>query len=626
MKKMSESASESKQNQTQIQTHDAAVISLSLLAGAKKNTLNRKSAKGGVMHMKNTRWTRFTALLTALIVGAGVFSSFGKELSLRADAECESDEYVFSCETLPESEPTTTPEPTVEPTAEPTVEPTTTPADAENDDPSFGDFIERLYNVALARDSEEEGKAFWLKKVTEDGFTGADCARFFLIDAKEFQNRELSDEDFVETLYQTFFDRESEEDGKAFWVEYLQDHSKTDAVNGFIDSEEWCNLCATYGIRPGADTAKAQIPSKNASAFATRLYSTCLGREPDEEGLLYWALGLTNQELLAADAANQFFMSPEFFAYEFSDEEYLDRLYKTMMDREPEEYGKAFWLDFIQNNTRYQILCEFVESPEFTAICKSYSIERGTLIRENDPFMTLTPEPTETPTPEPTATPTPTPATGIGQSDELAGMVIVIDPGHQLHGNYDTELVAPWSDERKAKVSSGTSGVSTGRPEYAVNLEIGLIVRDYLEEMGARVIMCRTENDVDISNIERAKIATDNNADVFLRLHCDSSESSEARGIGVFVCSRGELADKQVTWGNWLGNSLADSTGSRFRGCTANDTYSGLNWATSVPSFLLEMGFMSNAEDDRLLSDPTYQKQIAKGIADFCIKMKESRG
>lgn len=235
-----------------------------------------------------------------------------------------------------------------------------------------------------------------------------------------------------------------------------------------------------------------------------------------------------------------------------------------------------------------------------------------------------TAETTETTTAAPTteATTAPKKEPVPGAAYDLSGMVIVIDPGHQAHANSGTEPVAPWSDEQKAKVSAGTSGVSTGRPEYEVVLEIGLMLRDYLESMGATVIMTRTTNDVDISNIERANIAVENNADVFLRLHCDASDSSSARGIGVFVCSRGEYADSQEKWGNWLGNCLEESTGSHYRGCDASTRYSGLNWCTSVPSFLLEMGFMTNSEEDQLLSDPAYQQQICSGIAAFCYKMK----
>ena len=281
------------------------------------------------------------------------------------------------------------------------------------------------------------------------------------------------------------------------------------------------------------------------------------------------------------------------------------------------------------------------ENTDFTTGSEETTASEPEKTSETTPSesATPTPEPTPSPTPEPTKTPTPEPTketskettkeTTSEQKDpapagsyDLSGMVIVLDPGHQKKANSDLESVAPWSDEKKAKVSSGTSGVATKRPEYEVVLEIALKMRDHLQSMGATVIMTRTTNDVDISNIERAKIATDNNADVFIRLHCDSSDSSSARGIGVFVCSRGELADSQVKWGKWLGESLAEATGSKFRGCNASTTYSGLNWATSVPSFLLEMGFMSNEDDDRLLSDPDYQQKICNGTAAFCYKMK----
>ncbi len=204
---------------------------------------------------------------------------------------------------------------------------------------------------------------------------------------------------------------------------------------------------------------------------------------------------------------------------------------------------------------------------------------------------------------------------------DLSGMVIVLDPGHQAKANSETEDLAPWDNKQKAKVSAGTSGVHTGRPEYEVVLEIALKMKEKLESHGATVILTRTTNDVNISNIERAKIATSNNADVFIRLHCDNADNSSTRGIGVFVCSKSELAD-QKKWGDWLGTCLESTTGSKFRGTVSNTEYSGLNWATSVPSFLLEMGFMSNALDDALLSDSSYQDKICEGVVDFCWKMK----
>ena len=111
-----------------------------------------------------------------------------------------------------------------------------------------------------------------------------------------------------------------------------------------------------------------------------------------------------------------------------------------------------------------------------------------------DASATPTADATAVPTPEPTETP------------RLYGLRIGIDPGHQEHANSDREPVAPNSSETKAKVASGTSGVSTGVPEYITNLEIALKLRDALEAQGCEVYMTRETNDVDISNMERAEM------------------------------------------------------------------------------------------------------------------------
>ncbi|MBP5652414.1 MAG: N-acetylmuramoyl-L-alanine amidase, partial [Lachnospiraceae bacterium] len=112
-----------------------------------------------------------------------------------------------------------------------------------------------------------------------------------------------------------------------------------------------------------------------------------------------------------------------------------------------------------------------------------------------------------------------------------AGKTVCIDPGHQLHGNYDTEPIGPGSSEMKTKVSSGTAGNSTGITEFQFNLDISLALKTELEERGYTVIMTRTTNDVDISNVERAKIANDAGVDAFVRIHANSSSNTDAHGI-----------------------------------------------------------------------------------------------
>ncbi|MBP5491231.1 MAG: DUF4214 domain-containing protein [Clostridiales bacterium] len=249
----------------------------------------------------------------------------------------------------------------------------------EATEPSFGDFVERLYTVALGRASEAEGKAYWMEQVGKKGLTGADCARFFLLDSPEFMNRNLPDDEFVETLYKTFFGRASEADGKAYWLGRLASGStKAELVNDFIESTEWCDICATYGVKSGAVYHQSTKPSNNAVRFAARLYTKCLNRFPDYSGLDYWSMSLTNLEATGYQAASSFFTLPEFVGLKTTNEEYLTRLYRTFMGREPETEGFNYWLGLLNGGMdRNEAMKAFAGCPEFQEICNRYGIERG---------------------------------------------------------------------------------------------------------------------------------------------------------------------------------------------------------------------------------------------------------
>jgi len=243
--------------------------------------------------------------------------------------------------------------------------------------------------------------------------------------------------------------------------------------------------------------------------------------------------------------------------------------------------------------------------------------------------LVISPSPTPIPTPtaKPTAKPTPVSTTTtvvdlvIPSSDRLSGYVVVIDPGHQLKAGGELEPLAPGSTEMRPDVKGGTSGVATGRPEYEVNLEISFLLQTWLENQGCTVYMTRTTNDVNISNIERAEFARAHQPDVYIRLHCDGSTDSTRNGVGVFVADTGIYKDQLLAWGKQLRDCVCQATGARAGTLNASSNYVGLNWANDMPAFLLEMGFMTNPEEDRRLSDRAYQAKICQGIADFIALM-----
>lgn len=196
--------------------------------------------------------------------------------------------------------------------------------------------------------------------------------------------------------------------------------------------------------------------------------------------------------------------------------------------------------------------------------------------------------------------------------------IICLDPGHQTKGNPELEEIAPNSDKKKAKVTTGTRGVVTKKYESELMLEIALKLKTSLENKGYKVIMTRTKNDVDISNKERAIFANDNKADVYIRLHADGSENKNASGASVLTSSpknkyTTKVQKESEEFSKILLEEYVKVTGAKNRGLIYRDDLTGTNWAT-VPNTLIELGFMSNAEEDKKLSDKDYQDKIIKGL------------
>lgn len=206
------------------------------------------------------------------------------------------------------------------------------------------------------------------------------------------------------------------------------------------------------------------------------------------------------------------------------------------------------------------------------------------------------------------------------EPEEPAGL-IVLDAGHQASPDAEKEPIGPGASATKPKVAAGTAGVSTGVREYELTLQITLLLGQELSQRGYEVILVRDSNDVNISNAQRAKIANEAGADAFLRIHANGSESSETNGA-MTICSTASspypvaaVYEESKRLSECVLDAYVESTGCQRERVLESDSYSGINWC-EVPVTIVEMGYMTNPEEDRKMQDPDYQKRMVDGIAD----------
>lgn len=181
--------------------------------------------------------------------------------------------------------------------------------------------------------------------------------------------------------------------------------------------------------------------------------------------------------------------------------------------------------------------------------------------------------------------------------------IVVIDPGHSSNGNKGMEKQSPDSDVMKIKDPGGAEGISTKTPEYIVAMSVSKKLKTLLEQHNVTVIMTKTQDSESPGNIERAEVGNNNNADLAIRIHCDSADSESARGASMLtpapVGYAQNISGISKKYGQVILNDLVSVAGMNNRGVVERNDLTGFNWS-KVPVVLVEMGFMSNAKEDQL--------------------------
>ncbi|MDA1680711.1 N-acetylmuramoyl-L-alanine amidase [Bacillus cereus group sp. TH152-1LC] len=217
----------------------------------------------------------------------------------------------------------------------------------------------------------------------------------------------------------------------------------------------------------------------------------------------------------------------------------------------------------------------------------------------------------------------------VESNEKQEKFLVIIDPGHQQKANLNLEPIGPGAATQKYKVTDGTTGVVTKKREAVLVLEMAFLLKEKLEAKGIQVLMTRTSQDVDISNKERATFANDHKANLFLRLHADGSENPNQSGFAVLTPAEGspytkEIYAESLQISQTIVNKMRENQQVKVNGIKFRDDLSGFNWS-KVPGVLLELGFMSNPEEDKKLSDSQYVNSLLQSVTDSVEEYRKSK-
>jgi hypothetical protein len=265
-------------------------------------------------------------------------------------------------------------------------------------------FVERFYATILGRTADPYGGNFWTDALHTGVRSGADVATGF-IGSKEFQDRNTTDAQYVNTLYAAFFGRPADAGGFNAWITKLDGGMERDQVLlGFTGSQEFTNLTNRFGIRAensfGASNDAALIlgdandsnvlrggagsnvlndkggditaPGNRAnidnSGAVFRLYGATLGRGPDTGGFTAWLNGLNAGTLQLEQVSGAFVNSPEFQRTygALGDAAFINLLYQNVLGRDADAGGLAGWQTALDNGrSRAQVVLGFSQSVEY---------------------------------------------------------------------------------------------------------------------------------------------------------------------------------------------------------------------------------------------------------------------
>lgn len=245
-------------------------------------------------------------------------------------------------------------------------------------------FVGNIYGIIFNREADEEGKNYWINQVLDENIGVLDLLNQIL-DQPEFEELNISNEEFINKNYELLLNREADQEGFEYWSGILGDNTskneRLSLINEMAHSEEFMGEINNLGILFKKYKQEPTVePEKRSDLdeFISDAYTYLLGRDYDYEGFNYWKNQLTSQSKGAIDLINEFIKLDEFKSRNLSDRQFISEVYQVLFNREADSDGLNYWISLYQKDKTSQrmvnIVLNIADNTEFLDRIKGMNI------------------------------------------------------------------------------------------------------------------------------------------------------------------------------------------------------------------------------------------------------------
>lgn len=233
--------------------------------------------------------------------------------------------------------------------------------------PDVTHFVNYLYQYFLDRKADINGLRSWVQVLCSQKQTASEVVYGFVY-SSEFQSKKLSDESYIRLLYTAILNRGADATGLNEWKATLEyGMSRTSVLKGFLESNEFKQLCSKYGITAGTlKLTESRDQNSAVTKFVYNAYKTCYLRAASVDELNNWTKALLSNANTTTDFVNALLMSDP--VKKLSDSAFVKAAYETTLMRVPSEAEINGGVQSIHQKSRAAYLQSMTESTEYAEL------------------------------------------------------------------------------------------------------------------------------------------------------------------------------------------------------------------------------------------------------------------